>query len=182
MGLFSGMKDAQRGFASNKLIEGDYVARIDKCDLFRTDISGNCFKITLTILAVSDGPHKVGEAVTVNFGDKRITAKQWLGNIKGFIAGVMNVDDAAVGEKETLQTCDTFLADDGKTVMKGENVLGGTVCRVKAIVRASKSARDPKTGEAFDYSVYVWSPSLTNEEIVQAIGAEGVKRFFPNGL
>jgi len=181
MGLFSGMKDAQRGFASNKLTEGDYIVRIDKCDLFRTDISGNCFKITLTILAVSDGPHKVGEVATVNFGDKRITQKQWLGNIKGFIANVMNVADEAVGEKETLQTCDSFLNDAGQ-IQKGENVLGGTVCRVKAIVRASKSARDPKTGEAFDYSVYVWSPSLTNEEIVQAIGAEGVKRFFPSGL
>lgn len=181
MGLFSGMKDAARGFASNKLTEGDYVARIDKCDLFRTDISGNCFKITLTILAVSDGPHKVGEVVTVNFGDKRITAKQWLGNIKGFIAGVMNVDDASVGEAETIRTCDSFL-NDASQVQKGENVLGGTVCRVKAIQRKSKNSRDAKTGEAFDYSVYTWSPSLDEKEIVQAIGAEGVKRFFPNGL
>ena len=173
MGIFAGMQGATRGFASNKLTEGDYVARVDKCDLFKTDISGNCFKITLTILAVSDGPHKAGEVVTVNFGDKRITEKQWLGNIKSFIAGVMNVEDSKVGEAETMRTLDP--SQDGQAVMNG------TVCRVKAFQRASKSARD-KNGEPFDYSVYTWSPSLTDEEILQIIGEEGIKRFFPNGL
>lgn len=173
MGIFAGMAGATRGFASNKLTVGDYVVRIDKCDLFKTDISGNCYKITLSILAALDGPHKAGEVVTVTFGDKRITEKQWLGNIKGFIAGVMNVDDSQIGEAETMQTLDA---------PQGNGVMNGTVCRVRALERPSKSARDQKTGEAFSYSVYSWFPALTNEEIVQAIGEEGVKRFFPNGL
>lgn len=181
MGLFSGMKDAQRGFASNKLTEGDYIVRVDRCDTFKTDISGNCYKITLTILAVLDGPHKVGETATVTFGDKRVTEKQWLGNIKGFIAGVMNLDDSKVGNDETMRTLAEFKNDRGD-VVQGENVLGGTVCRVRAIQRASKNSKDQKTGEAFSYSVYSWAPALADAEIVQAIGEEGVKRFFPNGL
>lgn len=180
MGIFSGMKGAARGFASNKLTEGDYIARIDKCDLFKTDISGNCYKITLTILAVLDGPHRIGEAVTVNFPDKRVTEKQWLGNIKGFIAGVMNVADEAIGNDETYQTLAEFRDDSGKMV-QGENVLGGTVCRVKAIQRSSKSSKNDN-GDPFSYSVYSWFPALTEAEIKQAIGEEGVKRFFPNGL
>ena len=173
MGLFSGMQGATRGFASNKLTLGDYIVRVDGCDLFKTDISGNCFKITLSILAVLDGPHKVGEVVTVTFGDKRITEKQWLGNIKGFIAGVMNVDDSNIGEAETMKTL---------SPPTGNGVMNGTVCRVRALQRASKTARDQKTGEAFEYSVYSWFPALSDAEIVQAIGEEGVKRFFPSGL
>lgn len=180
MGIFAGMKDAARGYSSNKLTEGDYVARIDRCDLFKTDISGNVFKIALTILAVTDGPHKAGEVVTVTFGDKRITEKQWLGNIKGFIAGVMNQDDARIGEAETFRTLAEFRDDKGQT-QQGENVLGGTVCRVRATQRPSKTSRD-KEGNPFDYSVYSWSPALTPEEITQAIGADAVARFFPSGL
>jgi hypothetical protein len=174
MGLFSGMAGATRSFGSNKLTEGDYVARIDGCDLFKTDMSGNCYKVTLTILAVLDGPHKVGEVVTTTWGDKRAkTEKQWLGNIKAFIAGVMAVDDAKIGETETMAT---LPAEQG-----GQAVLNGTVCRIKAVRRTGKSV-DKETGQPFEYSLYTWAPSLNDEEIVQAIGAEGVKRFFPNGL
>jgi hypothetical protein len=174
MGLFKDMAGAARGFASNKLTEGDYVVRIDECDVFETDISGNCFKVTLTILAALDGPHKAGEVVTVVHGDKKGTKKQWLSNIKSFIAGVMNVEDARIGETETIAVL-------GPT-NGGSNAMDGTVCRVKAISRPSKKSRDEKTGQPFEYSVYSWFPSLSDAEIVQAIGAEGVKRFFPNGL
>lgn len=167
------MAGATRGFASNKLTEGDYIVRVDKCDAFKTDISGNCYKITLTILAAIDGPHKEGEIVTVTHGDKRITEKQWLGNIKAFIAGVMAVEDAKVGEDETIQTLD---ASQG-----GQSVLNGTVCRVKAISRASKKSKDEQ-GNPYDYSVYSWFPSLSDDEIKQALGEERVKRHFPNGL
>lgn len=181
MGLFSGMKEASRGFASNKLTQGDYIARVDRCDTFKTDISGNCYKITLTILAVLDGPHKAGEVATVTFGDKRVTEKQWLGNIKGFIAGVMNQDDSKIDGDATMRTLAEFKDDKGNTV-QGENVLGGTVTRVRAIQRASKSSKDKNSGEAFNYSVYTWSAALSDDEIVKAIGEEGVARFFPNGL
>lgn len=181
MGLFDGMASATRAFGSNKLTEGDYVARIDRCDVFKTDISGNCYKITLTILGVTDGPHKVGEVATVVFGDKRITEKQWLGNIKGFIAGVMNVDDSKIGAGETQRTLAEFKDANGNTVV-GENCMAGEVCRVKATQRKSKNSKDPKTGEAYDYSIYNWSPSLSAEEITEALGAEAVKRFFPSGL
>lgn len=174
MSLFSGMKGAKRGYQGTKLSEGDYFVRVDRCDTFETDISGNCYKITLTILAVNDGTHKEGEVVTVVFGDKRVTKAQWYGNIKGFIANVMSVEDEAVGEAETVATLHQELG--------GQNVLGGTVCRVKAIRRTSKKSKNDK-GEPFEFSVYNWSPAIVdNEEIRQVLGEERVKRYFPNGL
>ena len=174
MSLFSGMKGAKRNFQSAKLIEGDYFVRIDNCETFETDISGNCYKILLTILAVNDGTHKEGEVLTVVYGEKSAQTKaNWYGNIKGFIATVMGVADDAVGEAETVATLTKELG--------GQNVLGGTVCRVKAMRRVSKKNRDEK-GNPREFTVYNWGLALSSEEIPGVLGEERVKRFFPNGL
>lgn len=174
MSLFSGMKGAKRNFQSAKLLEGNYFVRIDNCETFETDISGNCYKILLTILAVNDGPHKEGEVLTVVYGEKSAQTKaNWYGNIKGFIGNVMGVTDEAVGEAETVATLTKELG--------GENVLGGTVCLVKAMRRTSKKNRDEK-GEPREFSVYNWGIALEPQEIAQVLGPERVKRFFPNGL
>ena len=181
MGILSGMKDAKRGFASNRLTEGDYIARIDRCDLFETDISGNCYKITMTILAAVNGPHKEGELVTHTISDKRAsTKKQWLGNIKSFIGTVMVQPDEKIGEPETLRTLFEVQNEKGELV-PGENVLGGTVIRLRAVLRASKKSKDPQ-GNPYDFCVPTWAPALTNEEIAKVLKPEQIARHFPNGL
>lgn len=172
MGAFSGMKDAKRGYNSNPLKEGDYVARIDRCDFFESQQNGEFYKITLTLLA-GQGAHNEGEVVNVLFGRKHGNT-QFLQNVKTFIAGVMDVDDSAIGEAETVRTLAEF---EGKA---GENILAGLVTRVKASRRASKKKQED--GTPFEYSVYSWSPTLTDEDIKTALGPERLARFFPKGL
>ena len=172
MGTFSGMKDAKRGYTSNRLTEGDYVVRVDRCDHFEAEAAGEGFKITLTVLAAERGSHKEGEATTVTYflkpgalGGK----KQWFGNIKSFIAVVMNVSDEVIDEAAVVRTLDP------------EQVLAGTVCRVKSTSRLSKTSKG-KDGTPNEFFMYSWAPALENEEILQTLGEERVKRFFPNGL
>ena len=182
MGTFSGMKDAKRGYTSNRLTEGDYIVRVDRCDHFVADTAGEGYKITLSILGVNGGSHKEGEVATATYflrpgakGGK----KQWFGNIKSFIAVVMGVDDEVIDEAAVLRTCAEF--QDGSKTVAGENKLGGTVCRVRSSQRLSKSTkRDDGTPQEF--YVYTWSPAMEDEEIVQTLGEERLKRFFPNGL
>lgn len=168
MGAFSGLRDAARGFSSNPLRPGRYVARIDSCDSFEAEQKGLMWKNTLTILAVEDGDHKVGEQVHV-FYKKGQYPKVFLQNIKGFMAGVLDVADDEIGEEEAEQA----LSDDSPMV--------GLVTVVTGRQQASKSSRD-EDGNPRKYTVYSWQPSLDDEEIVEAIGEEGVERFFPNGL
>jgi hypothetical protein len=172
MGTFSGMKDAKRGYTSNRLTEGDYVVRVDRCDHFEAEAAGEGFKITLTVLAADGGKHKEGEAVTATYflrqGSKG-GKKQWFGNIKSFIAVVMNVEDERIDEAAVVRTLDP------------EQALAGTVCRVKSIARMSKTTKDEQ-GNPNEFYVYSWTPAMENEEIRQTLGAERVARFFPSGL
>lgn len=168
MGAFSGMKDAKRGYNSNPLTEGDYVARIDRCDFFEAQQNGEFYKITLTILAVGSGPHKEGEVVNILYGRKHGNT-QFLQNVKSFIAGVMNVEDGLIDEAATMRTLDP------------EQVLAGLVIQVKASRRNSKKSKR-EDGTPFEYSVYTYSPTLSDEDIKQTLGEARVKRFFPNGL
>ncbi len=172
MGTFAGMKDAKRGYTSNRLEEGEYVARVDRCDHFEAEAAGEGFKITLTILAAQGSKHKEGEAATVTYFLKPGTQggkKQWFGNIKSFIAVVMNVSDDVIDEAAVVRTLDP------------EQVLAGTVCRVKSTQRLSKTSKR-QDGTPNEFYVYSWSPALENGEILQTLGEERVKRFFPNGL
>jgi len=169
MGAFEGMTEAKRGYNSNAYTEGDCIARIDRCDHFEAKQTGEKYKVTLTILAVNEGPHKVGEVVTATFS-KNHGADIYNGNIKGFIAGVLGVEDPQVGPEETLQTLDP------------EQILRGEVCRCRAARRLSKKSVNVTTKEPNQYSVYTWYPRMEKPEILAAIGEEGVKRFFPNGL
>jgi len=168
MGAFSGLRDAARGFSSNPLRAGRYVARIDSCDSFEAEQKGLMWKNTLTILAVEDGDHKVGEQVHVFFKRGQYP-KVFLQNIKSFIAGVLDVADDEVGEEEA------------EMVLSDENPVEGLVTVVTGRQQASKSSRDDN-GNPFKYTVYSWGASLDDDEIVEAIGEEGVARFFPNGL
>jgi len=168
MGAFSGLRDAARGFSSNPLRAGRYVARIDSCDSFEAEQKGLMWKNTLTIMAVEDGDHKVGEQVHVFFKRGQYP-KVFLQNIKSFIAGVLDVADDEVGEEEA------------ETVLSDENPLEGLVTVVTGRQQASKSSRDDN-GNPFKYTVYSWGASLSEDEIAEAIGEDGVSRFFPNGL
>jgi|SRR5688572_7003193 len=170
MGAFAGLKDAKRGFNSNPVQEGKYVARIDASNYFDTEQNGEMWKNTLTILAVVDGDaHRVGEVVHTFFRTKA-GKKVFQQNLKSFIAGVLDVADEAIGEPE---------ADE---VLSENNPMLGLVTTLTVRRQASKTAKDEKTGEPLTYLVYSWAPSLSNDEIKSAIGAEGVARFFPSGL
>jgi hypothetical protein len=171
MGAFSGLRDASRGFSSNPLRPGTYVARIDSCDSFEAKQKGLMWKNTLTILAVDDGgenPHRVGEQVHI-FYKKGQYPDVFLQNIKGFMAGVLDVNDDEIGEEEAEKA----LSDDSPMV--------GLVTVVTGRQQASKSSRD-EDGNPRKYTVYSYQPSLDDEEIVEAVGEEGIERFFPNGL
>ena len=173
MGAFSGLKDAKRGFGSNKLKEGKYVVRIDACDFFEGDQVGEAWKNTLTILAVEEGPaegaqHKVGEVVHTFFYMKS-GKKTFHQNLKGFMAGVLNVDDEDVGEEEA------------EAATKEDSPMKGLVTVVTGRRRTSKKTKDEKTGEPVEYVVYSWSPCLDASEVLAAIGEEAYAKFFPNG-
>jgi hypothetical protein len=182
MGMFQGMKDAKRGFQSNKLREGDYVVRIDRCDHITGDRAGDGFKITCTVLAVNAGDHHEGEVASVTYwkGSGKAAADQWLSNIKGFIGRVMGVTDDQIDEGATLQTLAEVYDEATRQTKPGQNVLGGTVARVTAQQRFSKSRRD-ESGNAVAYNLYGWNLALTPEEIESTLGAERTARFFPSG-
>lgn len=168
MGAFSGLRDAARGFASNILRPGRYVARIDSCDSFEAEQKGRMWKNTLTILAVEEGDHKVGEQVHTFFKRGQYP-KVFLQNIKSFIAGVLDVADDEVGEEEAEE------------VLGENNPLEGLVTVVSGRKQASKSSKD-EDGNPFMYTVYSWMPSLDEEEITEALAEGDMERFFPNGL
>lgn len=168
MGAFSGLRDAARGFSSNPLRPGRYVARIDSCDSFEAEQKGRMWKNTLTILAVEEGDHKVGEQVHTFF-KKGQYPKVFLQNIKSFIAGVLDVGDDEVGEEEA------------EAVLSEDNPVEGLVTVVSGRKQASRSSKDDD-GNPFMYTVYGWGASLDEDEIVDAIGEDGVSKFFPNGL
>jgi hypothetical protein len=167
MGSFQGMSNARRGFASNALKEGDYVVRIDKCENFEARQTGEKYKVTLTILAVTSGSHKEGEVVTTTFS-RNHGLDIYLGNIKGFIAGVLGQPDEAVGENEAIKT------------LEPHNEMCGLVTRVRSIERQGK--KTDEKGNPYSYCVYTWSPCLSPEDIKSTLGPERIKRFFPNGL
>jgi len=81
----------------------------------------------------------------------------------------MGVDDELVDEAVTMQCLDP------------NQTLAGTVCRVKAVARASKKSRDDK-GNPFEYVMYTWYTALDTDEIKKTLGDERVAKFFPNGL
>jgi hypothetical protein len=175
MGAFSGLKDASRGYQSNALQAGKYVARIDECAFFDS-AKGEMWKNTLTILAIDPStgptPHKVGEVVNTFFkvqtgaGGKNT----FQGNLKAFLAGVLDVADDQIGEAEAGEACGE------KSPMKGLV----TVVTARRVV--SQKTKDAVTGQPVSYVVYSWSPCLDAEQINAALSAEDLKRFFPSGL
>lgn len=168
MGAFSGLKTASRGFQSNPLRPGRYVVRIDECSFFDTEQKGEMWKNTLTILAVEEGDHKPGEQVHTFF--KVGAGKQvFQRNLKAFLAGVLDVADDEIGEEEGLEA-----ASDGSPML-------GLVTVVTARRQTSQKTKD-EDGNPVQYTVYSWTPSLTDDEIREALGEEGMTRFFPNGL
>lgn len=179
MGSFAEMKNAKRGYTSNRLVEGDYLARIDSCEHFMASQSGEKYKVTLTILSVLSGDHREGEVVTTTFS-RNHGLGVYLSNIKTFIAGVLGCSDDQVDEAVTHRTCSTFLHPDTGQPTPGENMLSGLVTRVTAVELTSK--KKDEQGNPFAYSKYGWSPCLSKEEIQEQLGEERVKRFFPNGL
>ena len=165
MGAFSGMKGTSRGFTSNSMREGRYLCRIDECAFFSTD-KGDMWKNTLTILAVEDGDHKVGEVVHTFFSASK-GRDIFLRNIKTFIANVLDCTDEEVDEANTLLAC----SENSKMI--------GLVTLVTAIKRNSQTKKD-ENGVPYTYVVHGWTPSLSDDEIVAALSTEARERFFPN--
>lgn len=168
MGAFSNLKDAKRGFSSNPIQPGKYVVRIDGCDFFDTEQNGEMWKNTLTVLAVDEGSHRVGEIVHTFFRMKA-GKSTFQSNLKSFLATVLGVDDEQIDEEVAKIAC-----SEGSPMK-------GLVTIVTAQQRNHKTAKDEKTGEAVQYTVVSWTACLTNDEIVTAIGDEAYATFFPNG-
>jgi hypothetical protein len=166
---FDGLANATRGFSSNPLRHGEYVVRLESCDFFNTEMKGNMWKNTLTILGVIDGDHRVGEEVHT-FYREAVGKSTFLGNLKGFLAGITGANDEDVTE-----------ADADKALEDGSPV-EGLVFIVRGRQRASKNKKDDKTGEPLVYTLYDWNQAMTPEEISEAIGDEAVAKFFPSGL
>lgn len=169
MGAFVGMNDATRGYVSNYLMPGKVVVRIDGCVSFEKEGVGRMWKNDLTILAVEDGPHKIGDQVQTFFKLDPRYPKMFYGKIMAFIAGVNGCTDEEVGEAETEE------------VLSENNPLEGLVTVVTAAASPSKKSTN-EDGTPKMFTNYSWSESLDDEEILAAIGEEGVERFFPNGL
>jgi len=175
MGAFSGLKDASRAYQSNALQAGKYVTRIDECAFFDS-AKGEMWKNTLTILAIdaSTGPtqHKVGEVVNTFFKVQTGAGGRntFQGNLKGFLAGVLGVEDSAIGEAEAAQAC------------SDQSPMKGLVTVVTARRVVSQKTKDAVTGQPVSYVVYSWSQLLDSAQITAALPAEDLKRFFPNGL
>lgn len=173
MGAFSGMKDAKRGFASNPLRPGKYVVRIDACDFFKSD-NGEYWKNTLTILAVDQGDHKVGEVVNTFFKFKDTAEGRTIfqQNLKSFMAGILACEDEQIDESAA------------KRASGEEQTMRGMITVVSGVMRTSKNKvyeDGPQKGQPKQYPVFSWAPSLDAEETLAAIGAENYKKFFPSG-
>ena len=122
----------------------------------------------MTVLAVEEGDHKVGEQVHTFF--KVGAGKQvFQRNLKAFIAGVLDVDDDEVGEAEA------------KIAASEDSPMIGLVTLVTARQQTSKEGKDDD-GNPRKYTVYGWTPSLTDEEISDALDDETIAQYFPNGL
>lgn len=173
MGFFSGMNEATRGFSSNILHAGRYVARIDDATTFEKEGKGRMWKTTLTILAIesqSEGsPQKPGDEVHIFYKYDPRYPKMFFGKIMSFIAGVMDVPDEAIGEAETNEV----LGDD--------NPMRGMVTVVTARAKPSTNQK-AEDGSPRMFTEYSFSPRLSDDEIVAAIGEDAVARYFPNGL
>lgn len=169
MGAFAGMNEATRGYVSNYVLPGRYVVRIDECVDFEKEGVGKMWKNSLTVLAVQEGTHKIGEQVQTFFKFDQRYPKMFFGKIMAFIAGVMGVTDEEVNEEETEQ------------VLSEDNPLEGLVTILIATASASKKQKN-EDGTPKMFTNYSWSEALDEDEILAAIGEEGVERFFPNGL
>lgn len=169
MGAFAGMNDATRGYVSNYLRPGRYVVRIDECASFEKEGVGRMWKNSLTVLAVEKGDHPIGDQVQTFFKLDPRYPKMFYGKIMAFIAGVMGVTDDEVGEEETEE------------VLGEQNPLEGLVTVVNAVSSVSKKSKN-EDGTPKVFTNYSWGTSLDDDEIADAIGAEGVERFFPSGL
>ena len=175
MGAFAGMNDATRGYTSNYLLPagnsspGKYVVRIDECVSFEKEGVGKMWKNSLTILAVEQGPHKIGEDVQTFFKLDPRYPKMFYGKIMSFIAGVLGVADSEVNEDET----DEVLSD--------KNPLLGLVCLVTATASPSKKQTN-EDGSPKMFTNYSWGEFMDDDEIEAAIGEYGMERFFPEGF
>lgn len=174
MGRFAGLDEATRGFNSNPLKQGEFIVRIEGCYYFKSDTKGVMWKNDLTILAVIDGEHRVGEEVQTFFkrGDTAIKEKMFQQNLKGFLAGVTGAADEDCGDDDAELAC----AED-----QSQNPLRGYVCRVIGHPRPHKTQKNDD-GTPVVYTTYTWHKAMTPDEIREVLDAETIARFFPNGL
>lgn len=166
MSRFAGLNGAKRGFSSNALTEGEYVIRIDKCDFFPTEMYGDTWKNTLTVLGVVRGSHAVGEEVNTSF---RARNKSFASNLCGFLAGVTGSSDEDITDAS------------GEEALAENSPINGLVCVVKARKRTHKSATN-EDGSPVTYHVYEWERAMSPDQIKDMLPDEVIAKYFPNGL
>jgi hypothetical protein len=142
MGLFDGIGDAQVGQGGVYFLPGSYLVEVVRCFTLKSRKREDLF-IAECYIHESDNPdRKPGSKASwvVNF--KQDAA---LGNIKGFIAACLGVSPSntkAVDETVDIEACE--LAVDG------ENPLAGTMLRLWAVNKITKSGND--------FTLHNWEP------------------------
>lgn len=105
--VFSGIKTAKGRIDANYIRDGRYwtaIRRI-KCDKSRQgDVFVAIEQVVVKVLDNADGKgHRVGEEVTHML---MMRHDSFLGNIKAFIANVLDMPEAEIGEQEAMEICD----------------------------------------------------------------------------
>lgn len=162
-GLFGGIKDAKVGGDSDWERPGSYITRIDRVRLDKTRKGETGFYIEKTVLHVLEDtegrPHRVGEAITHALWVKH---DSFLGNVKSFLAGVLEMNAADIVEDDVL----LVIADD--------QPLAGTV--IETSNRTIRTLADnPFTKISYKGPVLASKLKTLLPQSVQ-------DRFFPDGM
>jgi len=126
MGLFTGVEDAQENKGFRYIEPGNYTLKVIKCTAGRSRKGEDFFAVDFEILESTNSDFlQASECSWMVM--KRHDA--FLGNIKGFIAEVMDVDgseiserdcEAVVGDKQPLAGKEVFAIAYNKTTKAGK--------------------------------------------------------------
>lgn len=167
MSIFKGLKQASASMDANYERPGHYFMLIDKCKTGTSRKKDEFCAIEKTVLKVLDDDngagHKPGESVTHMIMMKHDSA---LGNIKAFIAGVMDIDPEEIDVAEA----EAIFADENNT--KHDQPLAGTVVECKN--------RNIKTKSDTDFTRITYVRSVPASELLDSLDDKIIQRYFPN--
>lgn len=165
---FAGMKEVSREQNSSWYRPGAYLVRVDVVKWFNKKCGEVAFKSEVTVIQVINdgegGGNRLGEQIS------HVIPKggfKFLERVKGFIACATNSEDEDVDDEATLYAC-------GDT-----QPLAGYVLQVSA--RNTPTKKHTAEKPAFFTNIN-YETRIPFEDVPELIGADGMERFFPNGL